>query len=303
MPGKEAGDETANWKTYTNNQYGFKIKYPKDWDVKDWPEANVPTLSSTQFPGVMIEIVELELPELPSTKLLEEGSPRIGIISESEKNIEIDELKARQWDTNIPGIVTFIERGSGSIFSIELYNFKDLDVERIYNRMLSTFRFIRLEEVKDETTNWKTYRNEAYDFEMKYPQDWDYAIIEIPNNPIMFAPQDIIIKVKQSIANIESDKSFTLWLTVYDKTLFEGGILPYRGKSNEYIKVISSDVDVNGVKGNYYISEYLKDKGGYKVGEKTITVDLPIRDGYLSMNLFDYQYVNIFEKMLSTLDF
>ena len=37
VPGKEAGDETANWKTYTNNQYGFKIKYPKDWDVKDWP--------------------------------------------------------------------------------------------------------------------------------------------------------------------------------------------------------------------------------------------------------------------------
>jgi len=154
-----------------------------------------------------------------------------------------------------------------------------------------------------ETADWKIYSNKDYGFEIKYPKDWDYTILEIPNNPIIFTPQDIITKVKQSIANIESDKSFTLWLTVYDKTLFEGGILPYRGKSNEYIKVTSSDVDVDGIKGNYFISEYLKDKGGYKVGEKTVTVDLPIRDGYLSMNLFDYQYVNIFDKILSTFKF
>ncbi len=25
-------DETANWKTYTNNQYGFEVKYPSDWE-------------------------------------------------------------------------------------------------------------------------------------------------------------------------------------------------------------------------------------------------------------------------------
>jgi len=158
-------------------------------------------------------------------------------------------------------------------------------------------------EAGDETANWNTYENKEYGFEIKYPQDWDYTILEMPNTPIMFAPQDIITKTKQSITSIESDKSFTLWITIYDKVLFEGGILPYRGKSNEYIKVISSDVDVNGVKGNYYISEYLKDKGSYKTGEKTATIDLPLKNGYLSMNLFDYQYVNIFEKMLSSFKF
>ena len=26
-------NETASWKTYTNTQYGFEIKYPKDWQI------------------------------------------------------------------------------------------------------------------------------------------------------------------------------------------------------------------------------------------------------------------------------
>lgn len=28
-------DETANWKTYTNTQYGFEFKYPKEYVIKD----------------------------------------------------------------------------------------------------------------------------------------------------------------------------------------------------------------------------------------------------------------------------
>lgn len=28
-------DETANWKTYTNAQYGFEVKYPPQWSVND----------------------------------------------------------------------------------------------------------------------------------------------------------------------------------------------------------------------------------------------------------------------------
>lgn len=28
-------DETANWKTYANTQYGFEVKYPPQWSVND----------------------------------------------------------------------------------------------------------------------------------------------------------------------------------------------------------------------------------------------------------------------------
>lgn len=30
-------DPTANWKTYTNNELGFSIKYPKNWGEPVWP--------------------------------------------------------------------------------------------------------------------------------------------------------------------------------------------------------------------------------------------------------------------------
>jgi len=30
-------DETANWKTYTNNKHKFSVKYPSDWQAKDNP--------------------------------------------------------------------------------------------------------------------------------------------------------------------------------------------------------------------------------------------------------------------------
>ena len=35
-----ATDETADWKIYINNEYGFSFKYPSDWLVKDMTSAN-----------------------------------------------------------------------------------------------------------------------------------------------------------------------------------------------------------------------------------------------------------------------
>jgi len=42
-------DTTANWKTYTNTQYGFEVKYPTDWQVSEGAPGAVPLINGTYF--------------------------------------------------------------------------------------------------------------------------------------------------------------------------------------------------------------------------------------------------------------
>ena len=41
-PAPTPKDETGNWKTYTNAQYGFEFKYPSTYSVKIFEESTVP---------------------------------------------------------------------------------------------------------------------------------------------------------------------------------------------------------------------------------------------------------------------
>ena len=53
IPPPSAGDETANWKTYQDTDYGFEIKYPSNWTTfEETPKTsvmgiNIPTLKVT----------------------------------------------------------------------------------------------------------------------------------------------------------------------------------------------------------------------------------------------------------------
>ena len=46
-------NQTASWKTYTNTQYGFEIKYPSDWKITDKSMTDANT--NIKYPAINIE--------------------------------------------------------------------------------------------------------------------------------------------------------------------------------------------------------------------------------------------------------
>ncbi|MBU4360329.1 hypothetical protein KKA66_00530, partial [Patescibacteria group bacterium] len=46
--GEVGNVETANWQTYTNNEYGFEVKYPSTWNLEDNKELYLFTISENQ---------------------------------------------------------------------------------------------------------------------------------------------------------------------------------------------------------------------------------------------------------------
>lgn len=194
-------EETVNWKIYKNEKYNYIVKYPSDGSFREIPssahhdsEEGYNTVDFT-VKDLIIRVAAWSNIENYKTldELIEKESEKQkeGIFSVFpiippygfRQKIQVDGMPALKWifyhETNgrIGGF-TIVFGGGNYFYNINgekpsvsgSYLPEEFSEEqrRIYDLFLSTFRFS-----KNEITNWKTYRNEEYGFEVKYPNDWE----------------------------------------------------------------------------------------------------------------------------------
>jgi hypothetical protein len=130
-------DETANWKTYKNEEYGFEFKYPEGWYIEERSGDKVSTPWFTLFEVILNE-----------KRLIEHERPLISIYIQNENFVlgtrDWQDFKVGQVDGKIAcdvlGCEIILPRIRNQTFYILTKNNPLFDT--ITNQMLSTFRFL-----------------------------------------------------------------------------------------------------------------------------------------------------------------
>ncbi len=144
---------TADWKTYNNTEFEYEVKYPSDWSIN---EDNQPNFSTVALGGNRLHIGASSKP-VKESDVCDVSYPKKSIVNigSQQNNWCLDGNPEDRW-------VTFINNGN---VGVVLYCWfpETQDNARVCNEALSTFKFT----AKNETAEWKTYKNEEYGFEFQ----------------------------------------------------------------------------------------------------------------------------------------
>ncbi len=192
-------DETANWKTYTNTnrEAGYSISYPDNWQVDDSNSENVyifsPNKAKDNQKFHMIITVDKTTQQLGEWL---KGRTVGGVCCPEDVQISSPFAINGQTfyvvltkDGQYPGI---IGQTNGKIYYLYSqsgfldggkYYYDQTDKVLMENinmadQIMKTIKF--LDQSPINTSNWKTFTNQTFNFSFKYPSNW--KIDEIPDD-------------------------------------------------------------------------------------------------------------------------
>ena len=256
-------DSTANWKTYSNEEFGFEFKYPSRWvltenkNINDQFRINLsdPTLIDKNCISSYIYdcprfdvglIVDTNPEKLALTTSIQRAfgfkTEMVSIQNftgrEFIKVISKQETGAYYWlyaehNNNI----FIINPSRGRNDRVEIDNLKTSRNLEIFDLILSTFRWLDQE---TETSTWNTYNGEYVNF--KYPTSWNPHKRDLCCGAVM---ED----VELGIPEVRSDQSLG-----FSSVIFEN-LSPPDDLDSEMLFIISGKHGVKQIrKGSGYVS-------------------------------------------------
>ncbi len=161
-------DELTGWKIYKNGEYDFELQYPGDWDA---PTLNDSTSSNGQ-PAVNLSFLNEQVQMVNDTTFISSGSLNVNISA----FIADPKYKNINWEQEflVSNGKAFYYVNTGSKVGpsptvyvvgpsrVWLISSDDINKKGTLIKIASTFKFTD----QAETSDWKTYRNEEYGFEI-----------------------------------------------------------------------------------------------------------------------------------------
>jgi hypothetical protein len=231
------GEDTANWQTYKNDQYGFEFRYDpsltyKNIDslpsIKEAIEFSDSTnkskfqvlISNTQEPisaagfnnylSLNTTCDNRHLSSAPSDK------PEIDLITVN--NIPILKTIVTKEDPRSKSYVVcyYLKNSAGKLISFNsdpVSQKNDLDL--LMTNIESILQNLKFSEIQNnEIADWQTYRNDEYGFEFKYPENYTVDsssnINEYPGQKIIGEfngrPRDpILFRIEKNLLNFQKN--------------------------------------------------------------------------------------------------
>jgi hypothetical protein len=144
-------DETANWKTYRNDNLGFEIKYPDGWEVQD-SGFNNPSCDVNRFAGVNCLIsfyIEQNNSLIPIDKWIDDNLNLL-YFPRNKEIIDVDGVEGRSAEATL----VHVYAGHIIVFMKDKIIYEFVTGEGAYPtllKMLSTFKFLTKENSKTES--------------------------------------------------------------------------------------------------------------------------------------------------------
>lgn len=171
---------TANWKTYSNSNYGFSFQYPSylttvnDKFPKEIPSVGTVSdelrISSADYKNDLQVYINSHFGGMCGGTL---------IYSAKRSGSNLSFTKTKGDNSNLPAGASCssfyeakIDLGDGNYLDTNFsYDSKNTNAQADFEKMLSTFQFTNsTSSSTDETANWKTYTGNY--FTIKYPDGW-----------------------------------------------------------------------------------------------------------------------------------